>query len=280
MLVRGFSPSWLYHIYGLSLVDAIQFVGSPFSFICLHNQTPPKNEEDAITRNNKRPIQISTLYTTTMKAFYTKHSDTNFPHIMYVLETRWRHHPLFTRDLSQVVFQYTLFDKKEHTVRAVSAAGNLFVLKYLVEEQKVKVHVWGEEALRRAAAYGHLHVVKYLVEEQGANVHEWEEGALRWAARHGHLDVVKYLMEEHGANVHANNDEAVRWAAEKGHVDVVKYLVEEHGANVHEWEEGALRWAAEEGHWDVVKYLVEEHGADVLLLRTQSDEQQDMNIHM
>ena len=176
-----------------------------------------------------------------MKAFYTDSSHQTFPHIMHVLEQRWGRHPLFTRDVAQMVFHYTLFDSKKHTVEEMCRDGNLCVVKYLVEEHGADVHV--SALLYTAAENGHLDIVKYLVEEHGADVHADNEYALRWAANNGHLDVVKYLVEERGADVHAQNEKAMKWAAEYGHLDVVKYLVEEHGADIHADNEGALRWA-------------------------------------
>ena len=187
-----------------------------------------------------------------MKAFYTSTSNCNFPHVMHVLEERWGKHALFTRDLSQRVFQYTLFDPTTHTLQQMCQTGNLEVVKYLVEECKTDIHANGENALHVAAQAGHLDVVKYLVEECKADIHVYHEYVLDvvddglggfapviyeatapestvWG---GHLDVIKYFVDNYTVDIHAHNDILLRTAAEWGHLEIVKYLVD-HGADVH-----------------------------------------------
>jgi ankyrin repeat protein len=80
------------------------------------------------------------------------------------------------------------------------AAGNLPVVRYLVEQQGVDVNAKdqnGETALRWAATFGHLAVVKYLV-EQGAEVNVRDQAGqtpLKWATAFGHQDVARYLRK-------------------------------------------------------------------------------------
>lgn len=81
---------------------------------------------------------------------------------------------------------------------------NLEAIKYLVEKRGVDIHEDDEQALRIASQAGNLELVKYLV-ERGADIHALFEGALRFAAERGHQHVVDYLLSK-GADPNALED--------------------------------------------------------------------------
>lgn len=118
-----------------------------------------------------------------------------------------------------------------------------------------------DAAVRNAVGYGDLYIVKYLI-ENGADIRGRDnEKLVTLASMKGNLEMVKYLAE-HGGNLHnsgnvLNGEEgaAVRWASQNGHLEIVKYLVE-HDVNFRSKNDYAVKWAKSMGHDDIVDYLV------------------------
>lgn len=111
-------------------------------------------------------------------------------------------------------------------------------------------------ALRLAADAGQLDMVRYLVEEKGADPAAEQNGAFWWAAQSGFVEVCDYLFDripdkqkpdlnigmiraagegfpalvawyhKRGANLKADSNEALNQATLRSRDDVVKYLVE------------------------------------------------------
>ncbi len=177
--------------------------------------------------------------------------------------------------------------------------GNLDMVKYLVEEQGLDIHMENERILYIACCNNNLDIVKYLVkhgakiykkrkpiicdvcksnnldvlkylvEERKYSIHMGNDLPLRNACKYGYynLDVVKYLVE-HGADIHVNNEEPLHNACYKNDLDIVKYLVE-NGADIHVNNEEVLHNACRYTHLDIVKYLIEQ-GADIEALRSRN----------
>ena len=177
--------------------------------------------------------------------------------------------------------------------------GNLDMVKYLVEEQGLDIHIENERILYVACCNGHLDIVKYLVEkgakiykkrkpilcdvcksnnlevlkylveERKYSIHMENDLPLRNACKYGYynLNMVKYLVEQ-GADIHVNNEEPLNNACYKNDLDIVKYLVE-NGADIHVNNEEALHNACRYTHLDIMKYLIEQ-GADIEALRSRN----------
>ncbi len=134
-------------------------------------------------------------------------------------------------------------------ITIMAANGNIRGVKLLIEKG-ADVYIFSDSTpLIEASMKGYLDVVKYLVEEKHVDIHVWNDEALFRAAASGHLDVVKYLVEN-GAVVDAAGS-PLNQAVVDGHLDVVKYLVE-HGANISKL---TLRLAGDWGHLDILEYL-------------------------
>jgi Ankyrin repeats (3 copies) len=211
-----------------------------------------------------------------LPAFHTPSTPDQFAVVMHILEAMLGRSALYSRDCSRAVFDYTLFDEKEHTLHTVCTTGNLPVLKYLVEEVKVNIRADHDHAVIVASKHGHLEMVQYL-EGRGANIHALNNCAFQLASKEGHLEVVKYLAGK-GADIRgvlasacygghlevitylleqgASARHMMEWTCRYGRVEIVKYLVEEVKVNIHAERDEALRVASQHGQLEVVKYLI------------------------
>ena len=207
-----------------------------------------------------------------MKAFYTTSSDALYSHIMQVLDTEWGEHPLYSRDVSQLVFEYTLYDPLVHHWLPMCRAGNLPVVQFLLTQcmhytKTDRVHCTAPDlmtclqlhhdrmqltmGLCEATSRGHIKLVKYLVEDAGVDLKHDNMSALSIAVTANQSELVSYLLEQ-GAPV--GPDDFIE-ALYKGYVDIAKCLVE-HNADLWEDVEGdddLLRAAAH--HLTVFEYM-------------------------
>ena len=153
-----------------------------------------------------------------MNSFHTKHTAKQFETVMHTLESVYGHCALYSRDCSKLIFDYTLYDEKKHTLTNACREGNLVVVKWLVEggenSQDKK-----ELAIRWASLNGHLEVVQFLV-DQGADIHAREDSSIRWASTNGHLEVVRFLMAQG-----APTDSALRCARRYRQLEVIEFLL-------------------------------------------------------
>jgi ankyrin repeat protein len=257
--------------------------------------SPPASPRSSPRRGSTPPPPVASPHQS-MAMYRTPSTWTRHNESMASIDNLYRNSPLYGPELLRQIYDYTVYDEKEHTLEGAARNGNLPLVKFLVTENQqnlltdldpnnVQRFVQEyERACMVASQYGQLEVVKYLVSlgmsqvrldnafvgasmygyldvvevllEAGANVHAFNDYAVRLASKNGHLDVVKYLVEEHGADVRAQSNNAIKRASENGHLDVVKYLVEECDVDVHASNDWAVRIASGNGHLDVVKYLV------------------------
>lgn len=83
----------------------------------------------------------------------------------------------------------------------------------------------------RACAKGFLEYATYLINENTIDIHAYGEGAFICSCSRGKIDVAKwliYLGESDGytrINIHANNEYAFRHSCQKGRIDIAKWLV-------------------------------------------------------
>jgi hypothetical protein len=201
-----------------------------------------------------------------MKAFHTKQTPARFSAVMHAIETACGSHPLYSRDCSRMIFDYTLYEPRKHTVDRACKENNVALLQWLVTVVGANIHGSSEHALRMASRDGRLEIVKYLV-SQGANIHAIDDCAVRWASCNGHLEIVRFLVSV-GADVSTLDSFAVRRASENGHLEIVKLLVQVEGPLRRPYRDypvgrdSAVGVASRSGHLEIVKYLVEEGGAD------------------
>ena len=80
-----------------------------------------------------------------------------------------------------------------------------------------------ETKLIEACSTGDLKLVKYLIENTDVNIHIKQDLPFRIAIETGQLEVVKWLVKN-GANVYARNDYAFRSAIDNKCLDIVIYL--------------------------------------------------------
>jgi len=136
--------------------------------------------------------------------------------------------------------------------------GYLALVKSMLNDFKVKIHVNQDQALRDAAEYGHPAVVKLLL-DRGAKIHVLNDVALRLALENDHHLVVELLLDR-GADIRAA-DYMLISSAQKGQLAIVKLLLDR-GADIHTEDDAALISAAANGQLNVVKLLLE-RGADL-----------------
>lgn len=166
------------------------------------------------------------------------------------------------------------------------------IIKYLIDDHDVNIHIDEDYPLREACMYGDIEIVKilvskgadiyadddfpirisaeycnfelfkFLIEKCDAYVHTMQEYALRMSAKNGSYDIVEYILTKcESVDVHAENDYALRYSAENGHYKIVKLLID-YGANVNAENDYAIRHASDYGFYKTVKILIE-NGANV-----------------
>ena len=143
-------------------------------------------------------------------------------------------------------------------------SGNLEIVKYLIEEQKVDVNKRRVSNLIDACESGNTDLVRYLI-KHGANYEDISGSTLffyTWKSIN--LDMVRYLVEEYGMNVHEEDNfkrTPLFYACAVRNLDMVKCFVEL-GANVNKKDKFGYTpsfMARAKGAWNVVEYL-SEHG--------------------
>ena len=96
--------------------------------------------------------------------------------------------------------------------------GEIALVKEAIRRRVSKVGQ--EDALLEAIEHGHLKIVKYLIENQKVDVHLNEEGPLQMAAYKGLFDIAKYLISK-GA---VPNERIIQIAHNYGHDNLANYL--------------------------------------------------------
>src|SRR6185436_20236189 len=128
------------------------------------------------------------------------------------------------------ISKYIWLRKKDRDIKDALESGNLIGLRYLVEQKLDDIYKY-DYALELSVQSNYFDIVKYLVEEQNVDIHVDNNYALQISAGYGHLHIVEYLIEQ-GADPCADQCEPLRWSARNGHLNVVKCLIK-HGAYIH-----------------------------------------------
>lgn len=164
--------------------------------------------------------------------------------------------------------------RKGPVLQYAAKHGNLELVKYLVEVQKVDIEARGtyitkvNTALSRAVSDGHYDIAEYLIKSKASidpNLSNGQQLLLAEAVNPGSLKMVTFLAEK-GASVvdHRGNSHALQSALEIGNLEIVKYLLQK-GANVNEvLYEPAIITAARNGNLDLFLFLANDLKLDVL----------------
>ena len=115
---------------------------------------------------------------------------------------------------------------------------------------------------------GFLEYAKYLVNENKIDIHIYGDYVFVLICYNGHKDVARWLVELGESDgytkidIHANNDYAFRYSCLNGHKDVAQWLVELGESDgytkidIHAWNEYAFRYSCKYGHLDLAQWLI------------------------
>lgn len=103
--------------------------------------------------------------------------------------------------------------------------GRLEMVEYLLGRLAIYVGLV-DHILWEATAANQLEIVMYLVENYFKYHYLVFTEVLFVAAEKGYLEIVKYLIEK-GANLHANDEKALKLSSQNGHYEIVKYLIDQ-----------------------------------------------------
>lgn len=169
-----------------------------------------------------------------------------------------------------IIYKFNKIKIKDSDLRGIlinaAESGNLEIVKYLIEDKKVKLSPGPLEVMSdfgiilqygydilvdNAAKSGNLELVKYLIENRNFQLTAY---TVDNAAKSGNLNMVKYLIEEKRI---IPDDATLRYAIKSKNIEILKYLIDEKKVS---FRESILRTAAADGNLQIVKYLVEEKG--------------------
>lgn len=145
---------------------------------------------------------------------------------------------LLEKDYTNInIVDYLIKTKKINIDRILIDAccgGNLELVKYLIEKQKVDIHnkeLYGntDSILFNVCEFGYLDIAKYLIEEQKMDINvknSYGNNILLHAYASGNLELIKYLVEEknmkldiNSSNLHVlfrrTDPKLVKWVLEK-----------------------------------------------------------------
>jgi len=148
--------------------------------------------------------------------------------------------------------------------------GQLHIVKYLIQDRKIKTRYSEYEILGQAVNHGQIAIVKYFLEERKIDVNQGDHSkcmVLLWAIYQRNLVMIKYLVDK-GARLDRLNETgttALIQAASRNDLPTIKYLVIDRKVKVDQTDDQgntALLTAASGGYLEVMQYLVAQ-GADV-----------------
>lgn len=178
--------------------------------------------------------------------------------------------------------------------------GNLNLVKYLVEQEKMNVNEEG--TLQYACRFNHIDIVEYLIKN---NASIDDSHVMLTACKYGHNDIVRLLIDNGGdvnvefydgidlqypiifavennhlstvellirnnADIHVEGEASLIIACKKGYGDIAKLLIE-NGANIHIYGEMALIKAAENKHFHIVELLIENGAKKDIAIKAAND---------
>ena len=166
-----------------------------------------------------------------------------------------------------------------------SELGNIDIVRFLLAEANVDVHMANDCALIEACRNDHSDIVSLLL-DYGANMYAQNGCAITITAENGYINILKILIDK-GFDINLENYNILNDAVKYGHFDFVKLLLEigitaysefitacqkghyrivkllmEHGVDLHNLGNEALVMASTNGHTDIVKLLIE-NGVDI-----------------
>lgn len=145
----------------------------------------------------------------------------------------------------------------DYIVKCAAGAGQLEVLKFLIEDLGADARARDDEAFGAACSHGCIETAEYL-RQQGCKIKSRDNYPVWTAAYSGHLDVLEYLHDLGlPLNKSRRGDNAPFLdAVKQGHTHIVKYM-HEHGVDIDRHNGQALAAAACNGDLNMIKTLVE-----------------------
>jgi ankyrin repeat protein len=217
------------------------------------------------------------MSTPLLKKFVTPVNRHNLVALIDAIDTRYRTHRLYDRNVSTMIGVFAAYDPNTHTILNATGKNNLTVLEYLLSTETQRDSL----ATALACERGYEHALRLLL-QYGTDLHY---NAIDRAIKHGHFGIVKYL-HEYGTPM---TGETIVTASRYGRTEILRYLLSfvqlkqesyalvvacahghykvatlliEAGFDVTAHDNMALRSASRNGHLPIVQLLVR-HGADV-----------------
>ncbi len=152
---------------------------------------------------------------------------------------------------------------KNTALHSAVLAGNLEVVKYLIDSAKAKIEPGfeGHTLLTEALIMGHKKILNYLLEKQVVDVNaiiNKGQTLLHLATFRNDTGLVKRLVRKHQAYpgiADGSNIEPVILAVYKGNLELVEFFLER-GLDC---TSALLATAASEGHYHIIEYMIRKH---------------------
>jgi ankyrin repeat protein len=143
--------------------------------------------------------------------------------------------------------------RNDDPIEHAAGNGNLEVVKRLLQDPRVNP----ERCIISAASAGQMKVLRYLVEFTEVDPTFEDNEALISACQNKKLDSVKYLIEGCGIDPAWNSNEAIATSCQYGGIDVVTYLIRHERVDPSQYENNhSIRLAAQWEHIEIVELLL------------------------
>jgi hypothetical protein len=170
----------------------------------------------------------------------------------------------------------------------------LDIVKWLVQDHHVDIHLDNELAFQIACRYGSIGIAKWLVHEHQVNIRADIKYAFKRACKNGNTEIAKWLLQNylddyigdyigdsvfglackyeqfeivkliiqyHPANIDTNIRFAFALACANGRIKIAKWLIQNCQVDIN--LDDAFRWACENGRIDIAKWLVQDYQINV-----------------
>lgn len=148
----------------------------------------------------------------------------------------------------------------EEITRTVAHSGSIKILRYILQNYKIRIHAKNDDAFKGACLGPHknLEVAKLLLQTYDCiNVHIDDDYIHKEACSQGKLEVVKFLVElDPSLETYENFDAGYVLACSYGHFDIVEYLQQINPNLISKYYLDRLYGACKHNKVAMVKYLI------------------------